>query len=634
MRLFLWGESALNQVLKASAIFMAIALVIPAVAAATNGTWVSPTVGNWADTANWAGGVVANGANAVANFTNDVGYGYTITTSGQTIGTVNFDTSPTWALDVSGLTFAGSSPTINSGKTTRASETLISGDLKGSNGLTKTGPGELYLYTNSSSTLTGGFTLNAGTLVFPTNLGYIGSGALTIHGGTLATFPYGARTTPVSSNVIAAGDFSFSGDYSSGAGLPWEMSGGVTLSGGNRTLSLYPDNTSLFYYISTSRVKLSGVISDGGNGYGLTINNKTSGANGNIQLSGNNTYTGVTVLGGTVSASLGVTNAWLTGTSTTSSVTVENTGRLVIGNNNALGAGTLTLRGTNASLAASVSPRTIPNALRLEGNLNFTNPYSLFATTAAGLTVNGLTTLTGTRIINVTTAASAPLTLAGGITDGGNGYGITKNGTGKLILGGVISYSGPTVVNAGTLSINGTLTTPNDYTVPASATLGGSGAINLAAGKKVTVNSSGIIAPGNSIGTLTVSGGLGIKLDGKLSIELSSNTASDLLNLTSGAGLDLSGSTDILELLPTAGSLLGNYTLVNYGGTLTGTFNQVFYNGSLVANPTAPGSIGTYYNLDYGTGSTSQIRLVAIPEPASASLLAAGLIMIGRRRRR
>lgn len=75
--------------------------------------------------------------------------------------------------------------------------------------------------------------------------------------------------------------------------------------------------------------------------------------------------------------------------------------------------------------------------------------------------------------------------------------GITKNGTGTMELTGTNSYTGATTVSAGTLLVNGNnAAATGAVSVASGATLGGTGTLGGA------VSVTGIIAPGNSIGTL------------------------------------------------------------------------------------------------------------------------------------
>src|SRR5262249_14405455 len=142
---------------------------------------------------------------------------------------------------------------------------------------------------------------------------------------------------------------------------------------------------------------------------------------------------------------------------------------------------------------------------------------------------------------------------------------IAQNGTGTTTFTGTSSASA-TAINAGTLLINGTLTSP----VNVQTTLGGSGTIAGA----VNVTSGGAIAPGaGGPGTLTMSS-LTLGNGSLLNFDLGApNVVGGSLNdLISVAGnLALLGTTTLNVADSGAfASTPGSYRLINYGGTLTG----------------------------------------------------------------
>lgn len=130
-------------------------------------------------------------------------------------------------------------------------------------------------------------------------------------------------------------------------------------------------------------------------------------------------------------------------------------------------------------------------------------------------------------------------------TDGG----LTKIGNGALYLNGANTYTGPTVVNAGLL--------------------GGTGTI---AGS-VTVNSGGGLAPGNSIGTLTVVGNV-------------------TLNANSTNVFEVDGTTPANDQVIAAGS-------VTYGGVL-----------KIV--PTGSFTVGQQFQLFSGTSATNASNFASV----------------------
>jgi len=157
--------------------------------------------------------------------------------------------------------------------------------------------------------------------------------------------------------------------------------------------------------------------------------------------------------------------------------------------------------------------------------------------------------------------------LSGGAFVPGNGAGaaITKQGAGTLILSAADNtYSGATTIEAGTVQLDGSLTA-SPTTVNSGGTLAG---VGFAQG--VTLNSGGIIAPGDSPGTLhatdlTWNGGGAI--DFRLGAT-DTSTDSDLLAL-SGALTKGTSGTYVFHFrqgngLPTSGT---TYTLIEAAST-------------------------------------------------------------------
>ncbi|MEB0045132.1 MULTISPECIES: autotransporter domain-containing protein [unclassified Pseudomonas] len=162
---------------------------------------------------------------------------------------------------------------------------------------------------------------------------------------------------------------------------------------------------------------------------------------------------------------------------------------------------------------------------------------------------------------------------------------LIKSGAGRLMLTGDNTFRGPTTVNGGLLSVNGSLA--STVIVNESATLGGSGRIGA-----LIANAGATVAPGNSIGTLQVSGDVTFAPGSTYAVELSP-TRSD--RIVAGGAATINGATVSLSLenSPTVlspqqvQSLLGHqYNILQAAGGIQGQFgtvlpNYLFIGGSL-----------------------------------------------------
>lgn len=156
-------------------------------------------------------------------------------------------------------------------------------------------------------------------------------------------------------------------------------------------------------------------------------------------------------------------------------------------------------------------------------------------------------------------------TFSGLITGSGA---LEQIGGGVTVLIGDNSYSGMTRVAGGALWINGDQTGAGGLTlVENGGTLGGIGTI----GGNVTIESGGILAPGNSPGTLTINGDLLLDSGSILEFEFGEADAvggplNDLVVVDGDLVLD-----GILNVTETAGGSFdpGLYRIISYSGALT-----------------------------------------------------------------
>jgi uncharacterized protein with beta-barrel porin domain len=146
-------------------------------------------------------------------------------------------------------------------------------------------------------------------------------------------------------------------------------------------------------------------------------------------------------------------------------------------------------------------------------------------------------------------------------------------------------------VLGGTLSVNGIIN--GLVTVNAGGTLGGTGTID-----NIFVN-GGVLAPGNSIGTLNVAGSLTFTAASSYMVEIS-GTSSDLTRVTGVA--TLGGATVVV--IP-SGTVAKQYTILTANGGVPDTFNPAVSGVSSNLHPTLSYDANNVYlnfALNYGGG--------------------------------
>lgn len=168
-------------------------------------------------------------------------------------------------------------------------------------------------------------------------------------------------------------------------------------------------------------------------------------------------------------------------------------------------AGVLSLRANNAF--GTGYPHVYPGAaVEVQGGISLSGPVYLRGTGVGGTgslrSVSGANTWSGPVYLHVSTPdvavgvdAGSTLSLSGGVHPHSGSVGsLTKVGAGTLILGANGTYTGPTYVNVGTVSVrhaSGLGTAAAGTTVASGAALELQGGINVAA-EALTLNGSGI----------------------------------------------------------------------------------------------------------------------------------------------
>lgn len=364
------------------------------------------------------------------------------------------------------------------------------------------------------------------------------------------------------------------GDAIIGARDNWSSSLPVTLSG---TATLQAADAANL----ARDITLSGTLSD----FGSVL--KTGG--GTLTLSGANSYTGSTAINAGVLSVNTLADGGLPsgiGASTADAFSLAlNGGTLRYTGAAATTDRTFTVGSAGATLAASGS-----------GALKFTSATAVqFSEVDTPHTI----TITGT--------STGDNTLAPVIGD--NGAGVTslvKNGPGTWALSGANIYTGITTINNGVLKVantTGSATGTGAIVVNTGGAFGGTGLIS----GLVTVNTGGHIAPGNSVGTLTV-GGLTLSTGSILDFEFNGTPLNDRVIISNASGLMING---------------GGFNLFAEGSTsrwtTPGTYNLLQYNGTLGGSTTNLSVLNPQNGLTYTFGSSGGFVTLTIGTTATFS---------------
>lgn len=200
----------------------------------------------------------------------------------------------------------------------------------------------------------------------------------------------------------------------------------------------------------------------------------------------------------------------------------------------------------------------------IAGTSNTSNPNYVPATDGASLGYDIFLREEGTITFDLSNSLTLNHAIEGDQTTGPNTTGgVYKTGTGTLKLQGANTYSGITSVDQGTLNLNGS--------VIGNAVVGVEGTLTGNATILGNLTNSGILSPGNSIGTINTTD-LVLNPTSLLEMEIASNGTNDLIAATGTALID--GALDITPL-PGSFQSVNSYTIVTAAGGRTGTFTSV-----------------------------------------------------------
>jgi len=490
------------------------------------------------------------------------------------------------------------------------------------------------------------WTVGAGRTLTVNNAASVGNGTITLAGS--GTFRPGSAGGLGLGTVNLENGITFA-----------KSSGGVTNIANflnlNGNIGMYIDNT--------NSLNLKGGMSVGSGSRTITLSTASTGglvfaggtAAGDKQISGS----GVLVLanGNVGSSPINVAFGATSGADAFITVNAD----LTIGSN-------ISVNANKVDIFTSASDITVQTS----GTFNIGLATTSYSQTFGSLSGEGVIAKGGHATSIVLTvdggARTTTTTFSGNIVDTGTGgrINIQKSGSTTQIFAGTNTYGGQTVVNAGTLLVNGNhiegTTVTNSlfgygsaatghFQVADGATFGGSGRIsgNTSANNSnlVLVESGGVLAPGASIGTFVLDGA---NIGG---------TSSRVLNMASGAdfAFELAGNGGTPDRIDfwnyTDGDLFLNSNEINLtlsGPIVAGTYTVSLFrffsdNGLTAINSgllsgltvgTVDPSISGVPTINFNTGgSTIDITYTIVPEPASVALagLGFGLVLWHARRR-
>ncbi|QQE12325.1 autotransporter domain-containing protein [Planctomycetota bacterium] len=476
-----------------------------------------------------------------------------------------------------------------------------------SNGSITINGGNNRLRLNGNNTYSGGTTINGGITVLGHDNAF-GTGGVNLIVNSSVESDDDSRS--ISNNFSLTGsatlgflgdnDLTLSGVISGTGGLAKDTNTVVTLTGSNTfsgtsslsagTIVLGNDDA-----LGTATLIVTGTSSLESNDDARSINN-TIGLVSGLTISGSNDL----ALTGTISntgslTKTGSSTLTLSGNNIYSGGTTLNAGTLVLGHDNALGTGSLSVT-DNGTIESDNSVRVINNNIALQGgNLNVAG--------SNGLTLNGDISSTASFEIQVNTTGS--LTLGGNNTHTGD----TMLNAGTLVMGNDNALgSGALVVasnaalasdddersfsNFVLLNTGATLTRRgiNDLTI--TGTIFGDGALSNNGDSLLTLTGSNTYTGGTTLSNGTIvlgndsalgTGAMAVIGESAIQSNDDARTIGNTIDIGVGNILTVSGSND----LALTGLILGSGGLGHAStGTLTLTGNNTYEGGTQLSNGT------------------------------------------------
>ena len=253
-----------------------------------------------------------------------------------------------------------------------------------------------------------------------------------------------------------------------------------------------------------------------------------------------------------------------------------------------------TLTGNPFALSTGLVVAAPRSAVTINPSITLSGPQT-FSITGGALECVGSLLLNG-QVLTTDVGASHELILSG-IVGGTGASSIVKSGLGTLRLGNVVINAGGISSSAGVLDLDGATFSGNTTTL-SGGQLTGTGTLDV-------LNASGceIIPSG---GDLTVSNGLALAADVKLTVALTGPGASSAM--VGFGAVSLSNAELVIDASTYQPAYNETFTIMTVGtGPRTGTFKNLPQNAEVVINATTVGRI-TYVG---GNGNDIQITVIS-----------------------
>ncbi len=513
----------------------------------------------------------------------------------------------------------------------------IINDAAGSTSVVKGGAGTLTLTNKASNTYTGTTYVNAGTLNLNAGAGIVAvPGDLVVNNATV-TMTTNAGQIATSSNVtmMGSGTLTFGGAaaaINTIQSLTFNNNGGRTnpsvaigtglfLNIGGGTINAIGDNPGTVSTISggtlnfgtsapvlnvttnlpnkvTADLLISSVIANDATNWTSASGALTKTGNGNLVLTGANTFTnGFTLSGGTLT--LGASS-----TPTSGAVT-----------SGPLGTGTFTIGGGTTIMSDS-TVRTLANNVVVTGDFTFGGEQA-----GNNLILNGTVNLGAANRTITVTNPTVTATL-GGIVSGS--VGLTKNGNGILALNAANNYTGSTTINGGLVTAGNVLAL-------------GANTNDLAVGRDGTLNVNGLSITVDGLsgddathgGLITNSTGTAVTLTLGNNNEATATYAGTITNAAGALTVTKVGTgTQVLTGTNTyTGATNVNGGVLQVGDAASG--NQATLGSGNVTVNTGGKLAGTGHVLGIAAGSTMTIASGGVLAPGDVAGASNGTLTLG-----